>query len=152
MGCDIHFYTERRSKRVLREEAINKIIDEQEIVTDDWEYFRTTEPGRNYYLFGALADVRSTFKCGPIAEPRGLPDNISDIVKENYKHWIGDAHSSSYFTLQELIDVDWVKYNDEVTEKNKNTNVFTEFLLIIEEMKKIDSNYSNVRCVFWFDN
>jgi hypothetical protein len=53
--------------------------------------------------------------------------------------WGSDAHSHSYFTLKELLDVNWDNYQ-------------TEFMETIEKMKTIDDNPNKVRCVFFFDN
>jgi hypothetical protein len=53
--------------------------------------------------------------------------------------WGSDAHSHSYFTLKELLDVNWDNYQ-------------TEFMKTIEKMKTIDDNPNKVRCVFFFDN
>ena len=49
----------------------------------------------------------------------------------------------SYFTLKELLDVDWSKYE---------TEYLSEFFETIEKMKKLDSDPEKVRCVFFFDN
>lgn len=55
----------------------------------------------------------------------------------------GDSHTHSYFTLKELLDIDWSKYNIEYIKT---------FLDTIEKMKLIDDDTSKVRCVFFFDN
>ena len=55
--------------------------------------------------------------------------------------WHGDAHSHSYFTLEELLEVDW---------ESKDLKWFEED--IIEDMKKVDSDPKKVRCCFFFDN
>lgn len=80
---------------------------------------------------------------GPIVDQRGFPDDASDDLKDHYQGWEWDAHSTSYITLTELLNVDWNKYEDVHLEG---------FLKSIEKMKKIDQNPDNVRCVFWFDS
>jgi len=160
MGCDIHFFTERyttdvdyegpRSTSEKRESKLNTVLLNQEVdprwvSADKWkfenDYWRADElyDGRDYHLFNVLsAGVRGD---GPsISEPRGVPDDASSAYRYIVDQMDGDGHSHSYFTLSELLEVDWKKYDAEY---------FTE---IIEKMKKIDPDPDNVRCVFFFDN
>jgi hypothetical protein len=148
MGCDIHFFVEKKSTQFKRQESLNKIFEESDPLPDDkWELVSRDDDdfygSRNYALFGTLADVRRTPKNGPISEPRGFPDDTSEDLNIIYKGWGWDAHTPSYFSLTELINVDWTKYDDVH---------INEFMNAIEKMKKIDQNTDNVRCVFWFDN
>jgi len=99
--------------------------------------------GRNYYLFTILAGVRGNRDDESISEPRGVPDDISDAYREQLRQWEGDAHSKSYFTLKELLDVDWSKYE---------TEYIPEFFETIEKMKQLDTDPEKVRCLFFFDN
>jgi hypothetical protein len=57
--------------------------------------------------------------------------------------WEGDSHSHSYFTLKELLEVDWDKY-----EKDS----LTEFLSVLDELKSLDKDSENIRVCFFFDN
>lgn len=59
---------------------------------------------RNYGLFSILAGVRNYSDNKPIAEPKGLPEDLSKEVKEDIEYWGTDGHSHSYFTLKELLD------------------------------------------------
>jgi hypothetical protein len=79
---------------------------------------KTDEPyeGRNYRLFGFLADVRNGSGFGgidtgdavkPIAMPRGVPDDASPEYKEIVDEWDSDGHSHSWLTLKELREADW---------------------------------------------
>lgn len=70
-------------------------------VYEDWAY-----DGRNYVLFGVLAGVRNE-EVTPIAEPKGLPEDMSYVVREAADQWHGDGHSRSYLTLQELKAYNW---------------------------------------------
>jgi hypothetical protein len=74
------------------------------------DYRKEWYGGRNYDLFGILADVRNgsgfagcvTGSGWPsIAPDRGLPEG-----EKNYDDEYGD-HSFTWMTLQELIDYDW---------------------------------------------
>lgn len=113
MGCDIHLFTE-----------VKKTINGTEmwINSDSWEinpYYRygTDEDrkhereldhksiyrGRNYELFGILADVRGDGNP-VISDPKGLPEDVSDVVKDESDRWGSDGHSHSYLTLRELVE------------------------------------------------
>lgn len=108
MGCDIHLYVERQRKdgswtRVPDTkgprhpyytsngtEEQNKFLEEP-----CWD------TGRDYLLFGRLAGVRRDVL--PIAEPRGIPADISKSVAKQWKDGMGDWHTPSYLSAQELL-------------------------------------------------
>jgi len=163
MGCDIHFFTERftssndyegpRDLLVDRSNRIDEIVDgkpsiERWVSADAWDIddgdWLCVEryDGRNYYLFSILADVRNSGE-EVIDYPRGIPLDASCGYLHKCDSWSSDAHSHSYFTLRELLDVDWGKYDSEYLE---------EFLTILEELKSIDSDFNKVRVCFFFDN
>lgn len=169
MGCDIHFFVEKKSQRLKRNESLNEIMGIDEQLNMEWEsadkwipnkyYDAKDDPkkfevdrkerfyfGRNYILFGVLANVRWKPACGPISEPKGFPDDASEELITEYKSWGRDAHSSSYFTLKELQDVDWEKYIP------TDTYMDSFRTKTMEKMSHVDPNPENVRCVFWFDN
>ena len=80
MGVDIHVHVESYNKEIAKweEEAWWDAKDNKQPVYD----------GRNYGLFGILAGVCST--SGSLVSPRGLPDDLSDEVKEEWgdgKYW-----------------------------------------------------------------
>ena len=159
MGCDIHFFTERwtsdnkyegpKDLSELRDSKIEEILENTEpnyrwVSADSWskdDSWHADEMynGRSYYLFAILADVRNgSGEVEPIDYPRGVPDDASS----GYKYVVdGDGHSHSYFTLDELMNFDWLKYE-----------MLGEFMETIEQMKSIDPDPKNVRCCFFFDN
>ena len=98
MGCDIHAYTEQLidGKWVSNQAWADKYGDGSLDV--EWE---TRYTNRNYHLFGLLADVRED--TGFNLTPRGLPLDVSPQVKLASDDWGSDAHSHSFFTLQELL-------------------------------------------------
>lgn len=51
-------------------------------------------------FFAFLADVRNDYDIKPLAKPKGLPEDVSDEVKEELDD--SDYHSHSYFTLGDL--------------------------------------------------
>lgn len=105
MGADIHLFSEKYKTVNGVQKWVNadywKInpyfgIDDYEPELELVSIYRN----RNYNLFNVLAEVRGN---GPsISQPRGLPDDVSDIVKKESDRWDGDGHSHSYFTLAEL--------------------------------------------------
>ena len=171
MGCDIHWCTERfssdrdydgpRSKKEERDLKLSLIegseIEPRWISADKWQfeeedgeegywaiYPNAYYKSRNYGLFDLLAGVRSYGASAVICPPRGIPEDCSDGYEEITKQWEGDGHSHSYFTLTELLEIDWDKF--------KNDYFLDEFLKALEAMKGIYSNTDNVRAVFFFDN
>jgi hypothetical protein len=169
MGCDCHFYVERwtssnnydgprdlsEDRNIKIEEIIEGItITERWVSADEWEwiveyeywtipYSKEFYSGRNYYLFSILADVRNNGSIDPLDYPRGIPNDCSSGYSYITKQWGVDAHSHSYFTLKELLDVNWDNYKKEH---------LLGFMKTIERMKTIDSDPNKVRCVFFFDN
>lgn len=113
MGCDIHFYVERRDG--------DKWITCDEWVPSEWdqsslEVRKSFYKDRCYDLFGILADVRngSGFagaKTGegfvPISAPRGLPNDLSPELQREADE--GMDHTPSWLTLRELLDYDWTR-------------------------------------------
>ena len=114
MGCDIHPHVERR-------------------VNGKWEVLESDPPAlkhRNYNTFAILADVRNGsgfagIRTGggfnPIAEPRGLPDDLSDELQgvkeerrayEDEPRWFGD-HSFTWLTLREILEYDYQQSTSE---------------------------------------
>lgn len=62
---------------------------------------------RNYSLFSILAGVRVHGDVTPISPERGIPEDASPTVAEVYEDWGGDAHSASWYSLDELLTWDW---------------------------------------------
>lgn len=102
MGCDIHAYAEKKVGDEYREVAM----------PPDWF------SGRNYALFGFLANVRNYSAVVPFDQTevptekyhstgRGIPNDLSDGVKAQFTYWDADAHSYGWFTLTELLEFDY---------------------------------------------
>lgn len=122
MGCDIHLHIEIRKNGVWEHHNW-----ESELVTGHYEdgskmldYDKLFEHplyiGRNYDLFAILANVRNGYGFAgcdtgngfvPIAQPRGLPSDVTASVKKESDNWGCDGHSHSHFTLSELLAYDW---------------------------------------------
>lgn len=114
MGCDIHFYVERRESGAW----VTCDIWEEEDGSLHVPYEKSFYHDRNYDLFAILANVRNGYgfagiKTGggfnPIAEPRGVPDDACAEYKATVERWEGDGHSHSWFTVDELLCYDWTQ-------------------------------------------
>lgn len=121
MGCDIHSFAEKKNKDTGLWEKVNDAFSLDEF---DKKYL-AKEKGdnpfdwRSYSVFAFLANVRNYDHCIPISEPRGIPEDICEEVRESYDMWSGDAHSASYLMLRELIEFDYdtVFWNRRVTKE-----------------------------------
>lgn len=94
MGCDIHGYVEvdcGHEDRTWWKPAGNLF----------------SFVGRAYDSFGCLFGVRNYAKFDPVAANRGIPDDASRTVTEDYESWGVDAHSASYLTYTEVKEIDW---------------------------------------------
>jgi len=149
MGCDIHLFCETREpggKWVLTPVTTECLscngtgkIKSRKVggEFDDCYMCEGTKQiqgyqDRNYDLFAILANVRNGYGFAgvptgegfiPIADPRGLPEDISDELvrlansddiwkefRDKYgAGWLGD-HSWSWITLEELLSNDWDRY------------------------------------------
>lgn len=126
MGCDIHMFAEVKKngkwEKIVKKFKNRRYDPNRESKTDEdgyeWnpEFHDHPYSGRNYDLFGILADVRNGrgfagIKTGegfvPISEPKGLPEDVSGEIKKDSDDYGYDGHSHSYFTLKELKSYDW---------------------------------------------
>jgi hypothetical protein len=152
MGCDIHMFTEVKNNKGEWECSdfftINKYFDEEGEPEFNHEDAYT---GRDYLLFGALAGVRYSEVEHP--EPKGFPSDASKECAANYKDWDMDAHTPSWFTLEELKVM-------ATKQLLKNENPLNDLLHQLKNFRNYRFNSfdlkvmqdSDFRIVFWFDN
>lgn len=142
MGCDIHMHIE-----VLTENG--------------WELYSRPHVSRNYDFFAKLADVRNyNNEIIPLSDPKGLPEDVSYLVRKAYEHWEGDVHSISYITGQEIIDLcEWLQEMKPFGMGNDlEHHIFHTYLegdSFAGFYKYPDDRPSwikDIRFVFWFDN
>ena len=152
MGCDIHIFVQHREGD--RWEHVPFRPEDLD------EYRQHPLEQRNYLLFAVLADVRSRDGVTPIAEPRGLPDDIGYPVHgledpcdgdlyvdlEGGRKWMGD-HSHSWLTLAELEAYPW-------DQELPFRVTYTPTKVIEPTLKWLHSlgKPEDVRLVFGFDN
>ena len=110
MGCDIHLYCEKYNEKDKKWISADRLkLNEYYGKYEDENQYSIVHlyDDRNYALFGVLAGVRNYYDNECISEPKGLPDDICEFVKNEAEYWDGDGHSHSYFTAKELFD--WQK-------------------------------------------
>jgi len=160
MGCNIHVYTEKKNKdgKWLCTDyfSVNEYYKEELEDHDDpadanpytHEDFYS---GRDYGLFGALAGVRYE-TLHP--DPKGIPEDASKECLADYKQWDCDAHTPSWFTLEELklMSMQNLLENGEGLLSNfmSQLNTFLTNKYYKHQLDKMDD--SDFRVVFWFDN
>ena len=154
MGCDIHCNLEYRRNKESDWYDIDLYKKNEYFGEDDEpEYWKVSlYNGRSYFLFGLLAGVRN-YSVEPISQPRGVPDDVSESIKEYYNKWGDDAHTPSWYTLYEL----------KSAQKTLDERVLQELIDAIELRYLQSENYrynktltedeeKRIRLVFWFDN
>lgn len=153
MGCDIHTVVERK-------------------VDGKYEAIPGFEPfdWRSYFMYGFLADVRNYSDVPPLAKPRGLPDDVSEEVRELVDVWGMDGHSHSWLSVAELLDF---RYDERVEDRRVTVQTgpnswdggataapgggalttWREALgtKYFEDLSRL-SDEGAERVVFWFDN
>ena len=161
MGCDIHAYIEYQRNGETRYLPFGGRIN----------------PGRNYRLFGLLADLR---ECGPaIIEPRGMPPDAAweaehdnelyisanetdgTTTPERAQRWV-ESGSSVYLKDKHFVThPDWhshswlttAEYRDvlKVYQSQESAWPIPEYDAILAAMERLD-HHGTARLVFWFDN
>jgi len=143
--------------------VLNIFLPEEVPMEDDgynwWDnegklsYPFTREPysGRNYNLFGALANVRN-YTMEKVAEwERGLPDDVSDDICTLSDEWGIDGHSHNHLYMDELVNSKYYKMTeDELNELGLGTHFFNDTVNNILDF--VDADSKDIRIVFWFDN
>lgn len=154
MGCDIHPIAE------VRKEGKWTAVTSDVFPLNEWdrEYYKkdfgkTPFHWRSYSMFAFLAGVRKNYNnCEPLAEPKGMPDDASDVARELEEYWGIEGHSHSYLTLKELLEFDYDKTlegeGEIVTYREELGPLFFEHL----EALKTLGDPEDVRVVFLFDN
>lgn len=106
MGTDIHMHVEYRfgeHDQWLCGDYFK--IRRRSIKNNTFEYeLAPLYDKRNYALFSILANERNYAHTDYIDDPRGIPEDASTFVKEDYEDECCFVYGCSYVTLQELID------------------------------------------------
>ena len=169
MGCDIHLFIEYKVGDKPWQTDSHHICEDNYLRDVSVSY-------RNYRLFGALAGIRNRVDYG--AEAKGLPDDVSNSIKEESDRWDYDGHGHSYSSLEEFKqalklsesfedkDIEPIAFYDmysNITQEYGYTNLLAycekqikEFQIELEVEKHLlgqDIN-TDVQCrlVYFFDN
>lgn len=150
MGCDIHMFREVR--RDGKWECLEETYEEDYGTEEEPEmvaHLESLPVSRNYWLFGLLAaGVRTEWEFS--WDARGLPEDVSDVIKFDSDEWDCDGHNHSWLSLIEL--------------KHKATELLILpgqeapqcGALLRDLLDKIewpaDAAPEDCRVVFWFDN
>ncbi|MEU4567044.1 hypothetical protein [Micromonospora sp. NPDC023956] len=153
MGSDIHAYAEIRIDGQWRY-AGDDAFPDNEYPNDRHCPF---DGIRSYGLFGFLADVRNYSNTPVIANPRGLPDDVSPEVRAKSDSWDTDGHTHTWLALAELIDFDYDQtFTDTRTDGEPPAANLREFLgdWYFGRLNLLTAMGApqDVRIVFWFDN
>jgi hypothetical protein len=109
MGADIHMFIEYKVDDGDWQADPHHVMSDE----DDGGYLLSVSAvGRNYEIFAALAGVR-----GPGPDPRGLPDDVSAVIKAESDRIDCDGHSHSWLSLDEY---------KKFIKKNKKTGNFAD--------------------------
>lgn len=137
MGCDIHAHVEIK-------------------INNTWHHYNKIGLQRNYELFGKMAGVRGDAK--PIAEPRGLPPDLSVVTKMEADRYGIDGHTHSWLTIGEMARVQtWLEDQNAPSHRHAIWvewgflcgNLYRDF---ITHRDDFPAEIEDVRLVFWFDN
>lgn len=150
MGCDIHLYVETREGDVwvCADNLVNR-YGEDWLSADD-PFYHT----RNYGMFAILADVRNSWGINPIADQRGVPDDLSDGLRPLFAQWELDAHSYTWLTFSDLLNFDWTQ---EITTGGYAGTPYheiagREWLATMMRLSRLNKSPDDIRIVFFFDN
>lgn len=156
MGCDIHFVIEQRLEVRGEYKWVGVQMDRNyNFETGAFLVHEKSSPlanlyklgSRNYQFFGKLANVRIGDVGGE--DPRGIPEDASDLAISLVDEQGDDGHSHSWHTLEEfvrkyLLCSTSAKIVDMVKDRLSGKDPVREFFNI--------DNWNDFRVIFWFDN
>jgi len=144
MSCDIRLHSEVKINGVWRHHSEAKIRS-------------------NYPLFAKMANVRNDFGIEPISEPKGLPDDATDLTVLHSEVFFSSGHSHSWLSAMEIAELHhFIEKYDGLNERwftpnflHENFpyfmgNRFCSFVNFPEDWEGY--GVEDVRYVFFFDN
>ena len=147
MGCDIHIIIEQK----VKDKWVGTFATNKAKYNDSLLGYH-----RNYDFFNRLAGVRC-YNGVKLNQPKGIPNNISDLSKLVINEWEGDGHSHSYFSAREFCDL----FNKEFKGKARGSydilGIDIAYHDILGDMLGIDIAYDDIlgdrwRVIIFFDN
>jgi hypothetical protein len=164
MGADIHTYIERKMKSGDWAFVANLdcVVHSKALWSSNTPQFGHAfyiVNSRNYTLFAQLASVR-----GGGREPRGLPDDVSEVVEMFADGWGHDAHSHSWLSAVDFADdyygVQAIEDDEPMTDYHQNILKADKNYAVLEFLREMcnvtgvgeEARAGEFRFVFWFDN
>ena len=159
MGCDIHMVLERKTEHGwlgmhgFNPLPINRYKEGSSELETSWAWWEVTN--RNYERFGAMAGVRIE---GP--EPRGMPEDASDLAVYEAERMVHDGHSHSWLYAGEFIKILCAEEHQPKELRKQHVqglldggdawfhSVCDRFLGFLDD----DASPEDYRVVFFFDN
>lgn len=164
MGCDIHMYRERFKDGFWETDTVVEVEAEP---TEDSDGYKSFESGmgyigRDYWVFGALSNVRAYNEDWPVkppAEDRDFPTDACAVHVECSEQWDCDAHSHGYLTMTELKSLQEQYENAMVLDGSnpeKWLRISQSLTCLIEKAEQGDYFKGllddNCRILFFYDN
>lgn len=100
MGCDIHWYSETKKDGKWECDQAASFEKDEDPDYEHHDMHNFPNRGRDYWLFGLLANVRVDIPYG--FEAKGIPEELSPEVGTIFAEWDSNGHSHSYLTREEL--------------------------------------------------
>lgn len=139
MGCDIHIVLEKKDDgKWVGVDSFRPAYDPR----GEWRY--PVAAIRNYNRFAALAGVRGE---GP--DPKGFPEDASDLSYMSFHDWGSDAHSASWLELKAATDIFLATGYplENAAHEQYRKKYPADFYFGVDNYEMGDC-----RIVFWFDN
>lgn len=141
MGCDIYTFVEIKTN-AIKQGSIHK----------KWYPFDVIDVGRNYNLFGLLAGVRSITYM-PLIKPKGIPNDLSIILKDYYNCLKPNIFGESWFSRNELKKI--IKkihtINKKLDPEEKLYFISDRYYNFLEKLI-LKNKIKDYRIIIWFDN
>lgn len=147
MGCDIHPYIEHKTG--FRGE-------------ERWETYcyGQVQFSRHYDAFALMADVRNYNGIVPVAQPKGIPDNLSWYVDSQFYYRINDEyateqdecgheHRYKYCTIKQAEE--WAKHFNPIVRterggKIQDPDAHTPSWMTVAELEEVQSRLTEMNC------
>lgn len=138
MGCDIHIVVERRMKGRSKWTGLYSTDVAYPIIRR-----KMVAAQRDYGFFAEVACVRG--RTDTSKYPRNLPEDMSDLSREQFWTAPTDYHSPSHMTPKEFVEA-WLR-----ADAGRNKDVRPDYAMY--DLLGIESDDDHeYRVVFWFDN
>lgn len=166
MGCDIHFVIERKygsrwvgvysSSVTPRMATRAEALPDHAHIVNSMAYLRGPALlERDYGFFSRLAGVRGE-EGEERPEPKGVPEDASELVHEEIAGYGGDGHSHTYCSLLDFVREKLLANDPPAGAKVVGFEVSGDMEHLVHALEPFLSTYTDeldlLRVVMWFDN